>query len=88
MASLKRGIDGISYSIKGSCDKKGNKNFNLKEKRPKDWTAKERMQALIETGSMNVEEQTSWCRGKDLFIHNLEQWKKEAIFAMSSVSVP
>ncbi|MCP4551298.1 MAG: hypothetical protein GY834_04505, partial [Bacteroidetes bacterium] len=30
----------------------GNINLNSKEKRPKDWTAEERMTALIETGSM------------------------------------
>ena len=64
----------------------GNINLTSKEKRPKDWTAQERMTALIETGSMSVEERTSWCRKKGLFVHNLDQWKKDAISGISSVS--
>ena len=61
----------------------GSMNLNSKEKRPKDWTAEERMSALIETGSISVEARTAWCRKKGLFIHNLDQWKKDAISAMS-----
>ena len=34
-------------------------NLNSKEKRPKDWTAQERISALIKTGSMSVEERTA-----------------------------
>jgi len=64
----------------------GNINLNPKEKRPKDWSAEERMAALIETGAMSVEDRTAWCRKKGIFIHNLDQWKKDAISAMSSSS--
>ncbi len=64
----------------------GSINLNSKEKRPKDWTAAERMSALIETGGMSVEDRTAWCRKKGLFIHNLDQWKKDAISAISSDS--
>ena len=65
----------------------GSINLNPKEKRPKDWTAEERLSALIKTGSMSVEGRTAWCRRKGIFIHNLDQWKKDAISAMSSGSV-
>jgi len=61
----------------------GNIKLNFKEKRPKDWTAEERMTALIETGSMNAEDCAAWCRKKGIFTHNLDQWKKDAISAMS-----
>ncbi len=61
----------------------GNINLNSKEKRPKDWSATERLSALIETGAMSVEGLTSWCRKKGIFIHHLEQWKKDAISAMA-----
>jgi len=64
---------------------KGNIQLNSQERRPKDWTAQERMTALIETGSMSAEERTGWCRKKGLFTHNLDQWKKEAIAGMSKV---
>ena len=60
----------------------GNINLNSKEKRPKDWSATERLSALIETGTMTEEERTSWCRKKGIFTHNLEKWKKDAISAM------
>ncbi|WP_300465538.1 hypothetical protein [Desulfobacula sp.] len=53
-----------------------------KEKRPKDWAAEERIAAIIKTGSMTTEECTAWCRKTGIFIHNLDQWKKDAISAM------
>ena len=64
---------------------KQNGNINLKpeEKRPWDWTAVERMSALIETGSMNIRDCTSWCRKKGIFSHNPDKWKKDAISAMA-----
>ena len=62
----------------------GSINLNSKEKRPKDWTAEERISALIETGSLSIEASIAWCRRKGIFIHNLKQWKNDAIFAMSS----
>jgi len=52
------------------------------EKRPKDWTAEERISAIIKTGCMTEEDRTAWCRKKGVFIHNLDQWKKDAISAM------
>jgi len=60
----------------------GNIKLPSKEKRPKDWTAEERMSALLETGSMTDEERTVWCRKNGIFFHNLDQWKKDAISAM------
>jgi transposase len=60
--------------------------LNSKEKRPKDWTAKERMAALIETGSMSAEACTAWCRKRGIFTYNIDQWKKDAISAMASQS--
>jgi len=65
----------------------GNRDLNLKEKRPKDWTSEERISALMETGAMSAEDRTTWCRKKGIFIHNLDQWKKDAVSAMSSGSV-
>ncbi len=61
---------------------KGSIKLNTKEKRPKDWTAEERISSLIETGLMTVEKRTAWCRKNGIFIHNLEQWKKDAIATM------
>ena len=65
----------------------GNIDLNSKEKCPKDWAAEERMSALMETGAMSVEDRTAWCRKKGIFIHNLDQWKKDAVSTMSSGSI-
>ena len=61
----------------------GKINLNSKEKRPKEWTAQERIAALMETGSMNTDDRAAWCRKKGIFTHNLDQWKKDAISAMA-----
>jgi hypothetical protein len=46
-------------------------------KRPQDWTAAERLQALIETAGLSEEELGSWCRGHGLHTHYLTQWRRE-----------
>jgi hypothetical protein len=46
-------------------------------KRPQDWTAAERLQALIETAGLAEEELGSWCRGHGLHTHHLTQWRRE-----------
>ncbi len=61
----------------------GNINLKQKEKRPKDWTAEEHMSALIETVSMNANDCAAWCRKKGIFSHNLDQWKNDALSAMT-----
>ncbi|SDU65248.1 Homeodomain-like domain-containing protein [Desulfobacula phenolica] len=60
----------------------GSIKLKSKEKRPKDWTAEERISAIIKTGSMTADERTAWCRKNGIFIHNLDQWKKDAISAI------
>jgi transposase-like protein len=61
----------------------GSINLNSKEKRPRDWTAEERISAIIETGTMKAEEKAAWCRRSGIFTHHLDQWKKDAISAMT-----
>jgi transposase len=60
----------------------GSIKLKSKEKRPKDWTAEERISAIIKTGCMTEEDRTAWCRQKGIFIHNLDQWKKDAVSAI------
>ena len=77
---------GVGRSTIGKWLKEHKQNGSIKlkskEKRPKDWTAEESISAIIETGCMNDEDRTSWCRKKGIFIHNLDQWKKDAISAV------
>lgn len=69
-----------SYKHKGGTSLKSN------EKRPKDWSAEERISALIETGTMTSEALATWCRKKGIFPHNLEQWRADAISGMTTNS--
>ena len=73
----------LTYWLK-NYRKNGNLKLSKKEKRPQDWTAEERIRALMETGSMSDEERASWCRKNGLFVHHLEQWEKDAISSITS----
>ncbi len=77
---------GVGRSTIGKCLKEHKQNGSVKlkskEKRPKDWTAEERISAIIKAGCMNDEDRTAWCRKNGIFIHHLDQWKKDAISAV------
>lgn len=45
------------------------------EKRPVDWSAPERLQALQETHDLTEEALNGWCRERGLFAHHLNSWK-------------
>ena len=55
-----------------------------KEKRPRDWTAPERVEALIETSRLQEKERGSWCRSRGLHSHHLNSWKRDAIAGCSN----
>ena len=47
------------------------------EKRAQQWSAQERLDALLETQSLSPEELQAWCRQRGLFAHQLATWKAE-----------
>lgn len=49
------------------------------ERRPEDWTAQERLNALIESSALSDDELGTWCRGQGLHTHHLERWRREMI---------
>ena len=49
------------------------------EKKPCQWSFEERFQALLDTASMNDEEQSKYCRNKGIFPHHLSDWKSEIL---------
>lgn len=55
----------------------GEPSMAKKEKRPKDWTREERLNALLEAAKLSEEELGAWCRKKGLHTHHLDQWRKE-----------
>ena len=49
------------------------------ERRPEDWTAQERLNALIESSALSEDALGAWCRGQGLHTHHLERWRREII---------
>lgn len=47
------------------------------EKRPQDWSAAQKLQALIETAALTEQDQGGYCRQHGIFQQNLIQWKQE-----------
>lgn len=47
------------------------------EKRPQDWSSKEKLDALLESTKLTDEQLGAWCRQKGIHTHHLEKWKKE-----------
>jgi transposase-like protein len=48
-----------------------------KEKRPRDWTAGEKLQAIVDTERLNEQEKGRYCREKGLYHHQIDHWKDE-----------
>ena len=78
---------GIGYSTLQKWLRQYHQQFDLnmspKEKRPQDWSAEERLNALIETAPMEPEEKATWCRQKGVYSHQLDQWRKDMLAGKS-----
>ena len=53
-----------------------NKHY-VPEKRPQDWLDAEKLEAIIETGSLTEENLNSYCRRNGIYKHHIEQWKAD-----------
>lgn len=49
------------------------------EKIPYNWSASERLQAVVDTGQLSPEAISEYCRKKGIFPHHIEQWKLDFI---------
>ena len=74
------GLSTLQYWLK-KYSATGTKHLSKKEKRPTDWTAEERFNAIIETSPLTDEESAAWCRKHGFFTHHIEQWKADALAA-------
>lgn len=52
-----------------------------KNRRPQDWTAEERLQAIVETSTLDADQRSQYCREKGLFPHHLDEWRSGFIQA-------
>ena len=49
------------------------------EKRATEYTAEQRLQAVLDTHAMTPEARSAWCREHGLFEHQLTQWKAQLL---------
>lgn len=54
-------------------------NRMTQEKRPQDWTAEERLNAVVACGSMSDEELNEYCREQGIYPHHVRQWKLDFV---------
>jgi transposase-like protein len=54
------------------------KKKRLKPRRPQDWTAEEKLQAVKEASGMSEEELGAFLRSKGLHDAHLKEWRKKA----------
>ena len=47
------------------------------EKRPHDWCEAEKLEAIIETSTLDAENLNSYCRRNGIYKHHIEQWKAD-----------
>jgi len=47
------------------------------EKRVQEWSAEQRLQALLDTNNLSEEELNAWCRERGIFAHQLQSWRAE-----------
>ena len=61
---------------------------NSTDRRPADWTAYERLEALLATSQMDTEACNIYCREQGLYPEHLEQWKQDISQMETSQSKP
>ncbi|MFN2343963.1 MAG: transposase [Desulfonatronovibrio sp.] len=66
----------MHYWLKQAKDT-GDTIMTKQEKRPQDWSSKEKIEALIDAAKLPEQELGAWCRKKGLHTHHLDQWKNE-----------
>jgi transposase len=58
-----------------------------RDRRPKDWTAEDKLRAIKETANMSEAELGAYLRREGVHASNLEQWEKEIVEGLQSLSV-
>jgi hypothetical protein len=53
--------------------------MTTKEKRPQDWSLKERLQLIIASDELSDDATSELCRTQGLFPHHIKEWKQQFI---------
>jgi transposase len=82
------GLSTIQKWLRERRKTQGSLSMSSNSKRPQDWTAEERLQALVETASLSPEETSAWCRAKGVHTQHLDKWKKDFLSGEPQDSKP
>ena len=64
--------------------KEGSIEKTMTQKRPKDWTPEEKLQAVLEASQLSEEDLGAYLRKKGLHESNLKQWRQEMLGALQA----
>ncbi len=57
----------------------GESGLSRGDKRPQDWTAEERLEALLASHGLTEQELGRWCRERGVHTHHLAKWRAELV---------
>ena len=66
----------------GTVGSTGGGNMNT-QKKPRNWTAEQKMEAIVAYEGMNEQERGLYLRGHGLYSSDMERWRKEILLALS-----
>ena len=55
------------------------KGVNMKDKRPQDWTAEEKLEAVLEMEKLDEQEKGKYLREKGIHTIHIQRWKQEML---------
>ena len=58
-----------------------------RELKPENWDGERKFQALMETGGLNQQELSEYCREEGLYVEQIERWREYAIAGAESGSL-
>jgi transposase len=68
----------LSRWVREYVNKEG-KGVNMKGKRPQDWTAEEKLEAILEMEKLDEQEKGKYLREKGLHTIHVQRWKQEIL---------
>ena len=62
----------------------GGNGINMKGKRPQDWTAEEKLEAVLEMEKLDEQEKGKYLREKGIHTIHIQRWKQEMLEGLKS----
>lgn len=76
VASLEGISQGCLYNWLKQARLEGRPVPGSRKSTPEDWSSQDKLAVLLETGSLNAQEISEYCRSKGLYPEQIERWKQ------------